>query len=477
MTRHFRRKSNFFFTRGLGYKLLYVTLFLLMPFNLSAFKIGKFDFYATNEFLYNFNKLAEKENQFYETFSLLSNYKKWSLGFTLRGNNFFKQSPNLTLDNLCLDVHRKFVQYNTKDLKINIGDFYSLLGRGLVLSVLKNEDILRERTILGGNILYNRGKWDLKFLGGVLKDETNDQEWLVAGGEAAVEYIKNNRMGVHFSYIDDIETRRKLGKRQTGSISFQGAKLFKNFSYYTEFAFLKYQEADEENGRAIFANLTYSKLHVTSFIEFKRYEDFDNEINNPPVADQEEEVSTLNDATGVRLYFQYAFFDPDITLHFNIGRYREYDDTGNNIYTGIAIEDLWERVNLSASYGVKDILYRIKKFDGHFLYQLTDRLSAEVFVKDKRYNDGNFIFREEDQSIQGSYSPYFSIFVLHQYSHNKIMNRNHFFSGGVKIYLSGGTVIEISGGTIRGGQICSGGQCFTAPPFRGLKLSIISTFK
>lgn len=458
-------------------KVGYFVLFLLFTAHLPAFNIGKFDIYAVNEFLYNYNKAADKENQFYETFSLFSNYKKWSLGFTLRGNNFFKQSPDLTLENPRFDVYRKFIQYNSRNLKVNIGDFYSLLGRGLVLSVLKNEDVLRERTILGGNLMYNKGRWDLKLLGGVLKDETCDQEWLVAGGEAVFEYYKNNRLGVHLSYIDDKESRRRLGERQTGSVSLQGSKLFKNFSYYAECAFLNYSETDEENGSGIYANLTYSKSHVTSFIEFKRYENFNNEINNPPAADREDEVSPINDTTGVRYYFQYAFFEPDITLFFNIGRYKEYEDTGNNIYAGISIEDLRDRVDLSASYGVKDILYRIKKFDGHFLYQFSGRLSGEVFIKDKRYRDKDFIFKEQDQTCQISYAPKFSIFFMHQYSHNKIMNLNHFYSGGVKIYLSGGTVIELSGGTIRGGQVCSGGQCFITPPFKGLKLSIIHTFK
>ena len=98
-------------------------------------------------------------------------------------------------------------------------------------------------------------------------------------------------------------------------------------------------------------------------------------------------------------------------------------------------------------------------------------------VKDKRYKDNLFVFIETDHLFQVSYSPYISVFVMYQYSHNKIIDLNHFFSGGIKVYLPGGTAIELSGGTIRGGQVCTGGQCFVMPPFKGMKLSLLHTFR
>ncbi len=461
--------------------LFSTVLLLLTPGELLAFQLGDIGFYITNETLFNYNRLADKNNQFYESLSIFSNYKKWSMGFTLRGNNFFKQSPNLTLENLEFDLYRKFLQYNSKHLKVTVGDFYSLLGRGLVLSVLKNEEVLRERTILGGNIHYNRGKIDLRVLVGQIKDETglNYQEWTVAGGEASYEFVKNHSMGAHFSFIDDActDTQRNLGKRFTYSVSLRGNKLFKNISYYTEFAALNFQDPAYDMGYGFYSNITYSKSHFTGFLEFKRYKDFNNEMNNPPVADRIDEFSSLNDTTGVRLYFQYAFFEPDITVFFNIGSYTEYGEKGNHMYGGFNIEDLWDRLTLSLSYGIRDVLYPIKKLDGHLIYQFTDSWSVEMFIKDKRYRDHLFIFKELDHSLQVSYSPYISVFVMHQYSYNKIIDLNHFFSGGIKVYLSGGTVIEISGGTIRGGQVCAGGQCFVVPPFKGVKLSLLQTFR
>ncbi|MCP5107795.1 MAG: hypothetical protein GY950_30685 [bacterium] len=457
--------------------LVCVACILVMPERLQAFQLGKVGFYITNETISNYNQLANKKFQLYESLSVFANYKKWSVGFTLRGNNFFKQSPNRTLDSLNSDVYRQYIEYNSKHLKVNVGDFYSLLGRGLVLSVLKNDDVLRERTITGGNVHYNKGRLDFKVLAGRVRDETANQKWYMAGGEMGLEFIKNHSVGVHFSYINDDYSYRELGKRLTYSVSLRGNKLFKNVSYYTEFAALDFEDTGKERGYGFYSNITYSKSHFTGFLEFKRYKDFDNEMNNPPLGDRTDEIATMADATGARVFLQYAFFEPDITVFFNVGRYEEYGETGNHIYGGFNIEDLNGRLSLSLSYGIRDILYPIKKWDGHLIYQFSDSWSAELTLKEKRYEDGLFVFKESDHGFQVSYSPIISVFVLHQYSHNKIIDLNHFFSGGITVYLKSGTAIKLSGGTIRGGQICSGGQCFVAPPFKGVKFSLLHTFK
>lgn len=457
--------------------LALVIFFLSGVHRMSAFVIGPVNFYVTNESELNLNRLADDTVQFYETLSILSTYKQWSMGLTLRGFNYHKQFPNQTLVPPRFDLFRKFVQYSSENLNVHVGDFYASLGRGLVLSVLKNDDVFRERTILGGDIVYNKGRISLRALGGVLQDETHEQRWALGGGEAVVEVIKNNRLGARFSYVDGLETQTDLGKRVTYSISLSGDQILENFSYYMEFAALDFLRENSDNGYGIFSNLTFSHGHVTVFGEFKKYENFDNEINTPPVTDREDEIVPGSSTTGGRLFFQYAFFDPGIILFFNVGRYEEFGDAGNHCYAGFGVEDLWDKLTMSVTYGIRDVLYRQKRLDFYFIYQLTDILGLELTIKDKRYRDGSLYFTESDQVFQVSVAPVISVFVMHQYSRQRLIDLNHFFSGGMRINLSGRTVIELSGGTIRGGQVCSGGQCYVAPPFKGIKLSLFHIFK
>lgn len=459
------------------FMVIFLVGLFLAPGYVSAFKIGKLSFYITNDFQYQHNRLAEKKEQFYESLSLFTNYENWSLGLTFRGNNFYKQTPNVTLDDANVDLYRKYLQYNAKHLEITVGDFYAMVGRGMVLSVLKNEEVLRERTILGGSVYFHKGNFDIKALGGRIKDETEDQEWDVIGGEAVFQFVDNHRAGVHFSYIDDVETFSSMGKRFTCSFSLQGSQLFQYLSYYAEVAWLNFQSEFMENGYGVFSNLSFNKGHWMAFLEFKRYKDFDNGLNNPPIADREDEVAPFNDTTGLRFYVQYAFSEPDITIFFNIARYKELEDTGWHYYGGVTIEDLLDKLTLSAAYGIKDINYPIKRLDSHLLYQFSEHLSIDFNLKHKYYKDHSFTFNEQDHGIELAYSPFISVFFLHQYSHNQVVGLNHFFHGGVKLNLSSATSVEVAGGTMRGGQVCSGGQCYNAPPFKGIKFSLLHTFK
>jgi hypothetical protein len=218
-------------------------------------------------------------------------------------------------------------------------------------------------------------------------------------------------------------------------------------------------------------------LPVTVSVEYKKYENFDNEVNNPPTADREEEAASIISSEGLRVYTQYSIMDPDIIFFVNWGRYLEFKDRGDHLYGGFMIEDLWDFFSLSATYGKRDIHYPVKKIDASMVVQLTDHVSLQLFGKDKRYEDGTFYFHEQDLNAELSFAPTVSLFGLYQYSYNMINNRNKFYSGGVKLYIGQAVVFEVSGGTIRGGQVCAGGQCFVIPPFEGIKFGLITTFR
>lgn len=451
--------------------------FLLSPSFVKGFSSNGLNLYITNEFQYNFNKISEESNQFYEALSIFSGFKKWSANFTLRSNNYFRQSPNKTLNSFNFDIFRKSVHFKSKRISVTFGDFYSLLGRGLVLSVLKNDDILRERTILGGNSDISFKNFDLKILGGIIKDETNLQKWNLAGGEFMYNFIKNNRAGLHFSYINDIDTLRNLGKRFTYSLSFQGTRIFKYFSYYVETSYLDFIENSAKRGKAVYSNITFNKGHLTLSAEYKFYKNFNNEMNNPPIADREDEISTLSDSEGARLFVSYTIFDPDISLFFNIGSYREYNDSGTHIFAGINSQDIWDKLSFTISYGIKNILFPIRKFSSDIIFQFSDKFSMEFSSKDKSYRDGSFRFIEKDHSVQFSIYPFLSVTCLYQYSHNAVMGLHNFFSSSVTLFFKNNLEIAVSGGNIRGGQVCSGGQCFMMPPFKGIKFSVLKTIK
>jgi len=457
--------------------LVFLTITLISTVYLRGFNVGGFNFYVNNEFLYNINNTYEKSNQFYETLSIFANKKKWSFQLTLRVNNFSKRNPNFTLANTNFDIFRSTIRFNSKKLKLTLGDFYSVLGHGLVLSIQKNDEIFLERTILGADIKYISKNFNIRIIGGEIYDDYNNQLWDVIGGEADLKLNKNHRLAGRFSYIIDHDTIMQLGNRLTYSLSLNCDKLFKHFSYYAEYAILNFGENYYDNGEAFYSNVTFNRSHTTITVEYKNYKNFDNELNNLPVADREDEISPVGDTEGIRVLFQYTIFDPEISFYLNLGHYREYDYNGSHIYAGISALDIGEKVSFNLSYGVRNIIYPIKKSYIDLTWQLSDYVSFTVSSKDKRYRDNYFKFNEQDHSIQFSHSKGVSVFFSYQYSYSKVIGLNHFFSGGLVLDFHNDMKIRITGGTIRGGQVCSGGQCYILPPFKGIKLSILKTFK
>ncbi len=444
---------------------------------LQGIHLGDFNFYFTEEFTYKQNKLANRENQYYNILSLFANYRNLSFKMSLRGHNFFKQEANTSFDEMQYDIYEKQLNYQSKSLKISVGDFNSMLGRGLVLSILKNSDIFQEKSILGGNIRLDlKNNVQINLLGGEVKSDLEDQVWHVYGGEIGWDYLTHHRIGLHFSRIDDVDSWRNLGRRHTFSFSLKGDKLFKYLNYYVEAASLTFDNKNHENGYGVFAKLGYHMNRISIFSEYKKYEDFNNELNNPPVADRSDEYVVLGDSEGFRIFFEYAFPEPDISFHLNIGWNREYSESGLHLYGGIGLEEMMDWLTLNLSYGVRDVIYPIRKtdLDGSFL--LSDTLSLDFYFKDKRYTDKSFQFTEQDLQVQLNFVPKLSVHFLYQFSHNRIQNLNHFYSGGIHFNLSDSISFKLEGGTIRGGQVCSGGQCFVIPPFKGLRFSCLMTF-
>lgn len=451
-------------------------LFLGASTFLFPYDRGGFTFYFNNDFLYQRNSLAEESDQFYEAFSFFGKYGNWSGGATMRTFNFLKQDPNTTRET-DFELQRQFIRYSSKNFNIQAGDFYSLLGRGMTLSVLQNDKALRDRTIFGGDARFQSEKVTLRVLGGTVEDELQSRKWRVAGAEGEVNVYRSNRVGAHFSYITDVDTFYGRGPRTTFSVSAAGDKLFDLLSYYAEVSRLKFENEWDPAGSGIYTNIGVARKNVSVMVEYKRYKDFDNELNNPPPADRDDEVTNLYDAESGRVYVQYSFFNPDLVLFLSAGRVREFDISGNHFYGGFTVEDLWEKVTASLTIGRKELDFPIKRVDGDFIYSLTDALSVEFQVKDKWYETPYSRFDERDFMTQFACSPYGAVFFQYQYSARVINDRQNFYNGGVRVNVWEGSYIEASGGSLRGGEVCAGGQCFYMPPFEGFKLALYTTFK
>lgn len=451
---------------------------VLLFFCLSGYaQEKKPSFLITNDFTYQKNRLATEPDQFYNSSTFFMKWAAWSGGLTVRGFNYYKQASDWTLPQSQFDLHRKYVQYTTPNLEAQIGDFHSMLGRGLVLSVLQNDKAFHNRTVLGGDFRYHARGWGIRALGGRVEDELKQQKWDVGGGEAVREYWKGNRIGVHASYIHDSKTFQQLGDRLAWSVSGSADKLPGGFSYYTEISRLNFQDSYITDGSGYYSNVGWTHKNVSLLFEFKKYRNFSNELNNPPSADRGDEASDLVDSTTFRLYSQYSFFNPEIVPFASVGRVREGSGVGPQVYAGVNATNLRDKLDFSFSYGLRNVFYAVKIIEGHSLYRLTDAVAVDFSLRDKRYARRTYRFNEADYSGQISWAPYGAVFFQKQYSRDLIDNRHHFHSGGFRANLKRDSYFEFSTGSMRGGEVCASGQCVFLPPFRGWRIGVYVMFR
>lgn len=476
----------------------------------------------TNDLLVQHNELAERQtpdalgaavkrpSQYQESLSLFMNWGGWSSGITVRGVNFYKAESDITLDQKDVSLYRAYVKYSSNGFSAQLGDFNAVLGKGLVLSVVQTDALMQDWAVRGGDVRYLGNGFDARALAGTVTNNMrrlNDvyRKWEVIGAEAVVEFLPGNRVGIRGSRIDNaatpgrpIEEPLDRNRRVTTSASLAGSSILGLFDYYAEVAGMDYKDqssdpymvpsdTERDKGKAAYVNLAFHKGGLYMMAEYKNYKHFDNELNNPPLADRETEKVLKDNSSGQRLYTQYSFPDPDLTVFLSVGRVREgrlmgqryYE--GSNVYGGFKMEDLFDRVNTSFTYGLKTAHetgeYAEKKTDASLTVRLTPQWSLDWTFRDKRYREPlERPYDEWDITTQLARAPWGAVYVTHQYTSEANTPLNPFdshkaWSGGLRVNLWKGSFIDISGGRIRGGEVCSGGQCRMLPAYKGWKVA------
>lgn len=443
--------------------------------------------------------------------TLLLNWGAWSAGLTGRATNFYRMRSDLTVAEEDYALYRAYLRYTGDGYSAQLGDFNTLLGKGLVLSVVQNDATLQDWTVRG---LDFRGRWkglDVHALGGRVSNKARRlslyQEWDVLGFESSVEWLRGHRLGVHASRIDDRVVPALLrsvakGRRDTGSFSVTGTNLGGIFDYTFEAAKVHYRDKREDpfitqtmpwalketEGSARYGHLVLAKGRWMAMAEYKNYRNFAIELTNPPLADRENERPSFERTEGRRLYLQYTFPEPTLTLFGSAGRVKEgtvlgravYE--GSHVYGGFKLEDLFDRFSARYSYGLKRAHYNgaypQKKTTGDLTYQFTPLWSLELTYRDRRNRiPGSRPYLERDEGLQLARSPWGALFLMRQYSSEETFlgptstgPRRPMYNGGVRVNFGKGSYVEASGGKLRGGEVCAGGACVTLPPYQGWKL-------
>jgi hypothetical protein len=471
---------------------------------------------VSNDLLVQDNQLAHgpgfpddpktRPSQYQEALSVVWTEGSWLGGFTLRQVNFYQAQANETLPSPDASLYRVYGTFTARDLSATAGDFNAVLGRGLVLSVVKNDAVLQDWTIRGAQVKERWGPLDLRAMAGTVSNNLRrlddfHQRWKVSGLEGELEWAPGNRLGARAVTIEDDTvppdlSGQRVGRRAAQSMDLAGANLFDRVDYYGEIAQVRYLDpmdvqipspaTDPARGSGAYGTLIF---HAGPWLlqgEVKRYRHFDDELNNPPLADRDSEPNNKANGDGARLYGQYSFRRPDLTLFLSGGRYREgnliapVSFRGSNVYGGFKGQDWMDFLDLSCTYGLKTVheagTYPEWKTDAAMTCRFGQGWGADfTFTEVRNHIPGSDPYEQWDLTSQLTRSPWGAVYLTQQYDPlvNTAANpfgTSHLYSAGVRVTLRNGSFIDFSGGRLRGGQVCAGGQCILLPAYQGWKL-------
>ena len=296
-------------------------------------------------------------------------------------------------------VRKFYLQAQKKPFDLRLGDFYATEGRGLVLSVLKNEEFGMDTSIQGEYVGLNLPYVNLNTLAGFVNPGDDitftperaktpelpygrrDQVW---GGETVFEISRALKLGAHYvGTLDRVDPTALDADTEADnwynlvSFSLEAPDIAGHGSFYAEYAFkeLLDQRLDmpdlHEEGRGLYVALNMNFGDMDFLFEGKDYYKFTYPYSIPPSLEELElafEPPLYDDefAGRVRLGYRVPVIDsyvyvnylqdkghqlppPDLKSHYDEGnKYKSFDRV-KHFYAGM--EHLWPNAAYVSAMG------------------------------------------------------------------------------------------------------------------------------
>jgi len=472
---------------------------------------------------YQLGNLPQAENSnrsnLYNQLNLQYNQEKITIG--LRMENYMVDEPNEYNH-----LSQKYLRYQGNNLQITVGNFYEILGRGVLLRSYEIPGSVYEdggtrqryafyKDIKGISLQYNNDFLQAKMIYGRSLNNLIPPAFgkkvrrpiLLQGGEISFISYSQFQPGIlllRSEYNDEVI--------EYGGFNAQG--FFDcGLHYYAEYT----QNLDDQfdllqfgkkSPHAFYGSITYSFDFVSASLEYKDYNRYSLSFNDPPPLVREHSYTLLNRSTHdiepenekgyqAELLFNIGDFNTATFNHAaatnNFGNgdlnfYEYYADINyylnetwiTNFFIDFAHDDLInqnDRWTLGASS--ENELFGLWSYSGDFQYQVFDRKYKAAPLQN---HSGENIL------LQGSlnYAPDFSLTVSFEQSKDPLetdtllngdrSKRKNRLGFNMAYRYDQNNTLSLFLGERRGGTACSGGICYQVQPFKGLEFRLNSRF-
>lgn len=403
----------------------------------------------------------------------------------------------------------------TDDWTVTGGDFYAHLGRGLVLSLRKEDELGLDSSLRGARVDGRvADRVDLLAMAGLVNVTNVDERYnlisedpmdLVSAGQVGIELWSGNRVLVHAvdyrPHADDVE--------QTDLVAYGGALDFPELPWglrlYLEADGLhrSFQEDRTDDAFAVWADAGGAWGPVQLALEYKEYHGFDilstttDALNvrwpytRPPIADQEDQlIESEYDVRGGRVRVDYQILDW-LAVYGAFAGAEDLSEAQRDAVHGYGgVEVTWDdgrsQARLSGGYrhawqpdpfgGTEDYrtLWHLKFDVGIHLWGPLS-LSAMMLHEEWEKNDLGTMYgyRRGTTGLSLDWAGIGGIIGTFEYDTEQARFEHWFGSGGIQWFALDWLTVRGKIGSQRGGQKCLGGVCREFPPFDGARLEFI----
>jgi len=437
------------------------------------------------EFRYNGNSYTilssdnHTDDTYFENWTKLDfSYNKFRAGFQVESHN-----PPLSFsqDTVGYGLYQRYLNYSSNNIQITIGNFYTMLGRGLVLRSFENRPLRWDTNIDGVNFNFQTKYVDGKLLSGKPRDRSGMRLDRLDGGELTFKI--HDRVQVGSTYLATIDDEEKRIHRGSGYLNFS----FPLASFYSEYASRKDFETDWGEGRALYTSADFFINTMTLRAEYKDYDNYHlyknslYDYNNPPTVVREHLYTLLNrhqhiinpqDEKGWLVESLIPVSDYGMsTLSYSKTNNHQGDRLFQEYYAQLELfypED-WNWILAAGHEKDREGRYMNFVFGStyNFNYINTIKIIYEHQHNKILLTDRQFF--SQIYYLEYSRAPHFTISIIAERTTEQFNERDLWFGVQLDTQFFDRYELSLFGGTRREGKICSGGVCVYKPEFEGIE--------
>lgn len=430
-------------------------------------------------------------------------------------------------------ITQRYADWTTERLRVRVGTFTSLLGRGLTQRAFEVPGVVLEdpgvrtqhafrRDVDGVLIAARAGRVEATALYGspTTADEPRDlanEGPAIAGGEVAVRAVRGVRVGATYLRVPDVahDTELVSGFADVDALDLIAARPGA-WTLYAEYAGRNLQPGewwrlrlDRATSHALYASLTGVAGPFGVSIEGKDYSGFRLGVNDPPSLVRQQTYALLNrethvldagDEVGHQIEVSYAVLDLG-SIVTNWSRGDSHVSAGGGQERGVRYEerfvelatraDRWPGVSAAVFYdGMREELKQERRATGGGALTLERGAHSVSIDAERSTGRRQFLaapFHDDYASCTLAWAGHGSLGLVLERSNDpdftdhadtiELETAARTVIGGVlSATLSPEHELRVFAGERRGGLACTAGSCYLVPAFRGLEVALASRF-